>query len=301
MAGLKEVRQRIKSVNNTRQITRAMKLVSAAKLRRAQEAAENGREFSLRLGSVMRKVLQDLSGEFSHPLLEQAETVNLRRVIYISGERGLCGPYNSNVQKAIQQHELHGPASLDFVAIGRRSVSTCRRLGWKLVAEHEGLPENAALWPIEELAEQLIRDFESHVCQEVVLYYTNFVSAMTQKVTREVLLPFSYDTGGDTEGKRAGDAATEESQKGEEGYLSYSPRPEEILARLIPVVLRTKLRQAALESKASEHAARMTAMDSATNNANELIDKLRLHYNRARQSTITTELIDIIGGAEAIS
>ena len=286
---LKEIRRRITSVNNTRQITRAMKLVSAAKLRRAQDAAENQRSYSAKLNQVVRNALNSLQGEFTHPLIEKADEVKKRRVIVITGDRGLCGGYNASVIKAVAAQEDDASIELEVVPVGRRSVSAGNSAGWQHVEEYQDLPESAADWPIDEIADSAIKAFTSSDCDEVVVYFTTFVSAMTQEVTREVVLPFSLE---DAEGEQAGEAA--------DGVITFSPSPEEILKGLLPLLIKTKLAQAALESKASEHAARMTAMDSATNNANDLIDKLKLHYNRARQSAITSELIDIVGGAEAV-
>ena len=212
----------------------------------------------------------------------------------ISGDRGLCGAYNTNVAKAVIANNKKGTGpEFDVIAVGKRSVSSAASNRWDLKAKFADLQENAATWPIEDIARMCMRDFINGECDEVVLYYTKFISAMTQEVTREVLLPFGGISGEATEAKP--------KQEGDEGYISYSPSPEKILSGLIPLLVRTRIGQGALEAKASEHAARMTAMESATSNASELIDKLRLYYNRARQSAITTELIDIVGGAEATS
>lgn len=290
MSNLKEIRRRIGSVKNTKQITRAMKLVSAAKLRRAQEAAVSGRGFSERLKEVLATVSAAASSDFSHPLLEAREEVNARRVIVIAGERGLCGAYNTSVFKAVEKQDIRAAeCDLDFVPVGRRTVAYARQNSWKVSSEYEGLPEDAGRWPIAEIVEQQVRAFIAGECDEVVLYYTEFVSAMTQHVKREVILPFSVELGTDTAqegGEQLNDAKTD-------------PPAEELIGKMIPLLINTRLTQAALESKASEHASRMTAMDSATRNADELMDTLRLFYNRARQSAITTELIDIVGGAEA--
>lgn len=289
MAGLKEIRRRISSVKNTKQITRAMKLVSAAKLRRAQDAAERGRSFGQKLQNIIGTLKSEMSGELVHPLLQNREQIKRRRIIAISGERGLCGAYNANVIKAIQAQELGNQnVSLDFIAMGRRTASTLARLGWNIVDQHVGLVEDANKWPIEQIIDSVCHDFINGSCDEVVIYYTKFISAMTQKVERTVLLPIGSE-------ENLGHVSSHQG-----GQTKFSPDPEKILTELIPLLVKAKLRQAGLESKASEHAARMTAMDSATNNANDLIEKLRLYYNRARQSAITRELIDIVGGAEAI-
>ena len=269
-----------------------MKLVSAAKLRRAQEGAENGRAYSAQLNRTVRTILSDLGGEFDHPLANRREEIKTRRVVMVSGERGLCGAYNSNIIKAIRANEIESGVKIEIVAIGRRSVSACRSYGWNAVAEYEGLADDSSLWPIEEIATQLMDDFSEGRCDEVVVYYTKFISAMTQEATKVPLIPL---------GSLGELGADEQDDAQGSGRVKYSPEPEVILAGLIPALVATSLRHAMLEAKASEHAARMTAMESATKNAGELIDSLRLRYNRARQSSITTELIDIIGGSEAIS
>lgn len=293
MGGLKEIRRRISSVKNTKQITRAMKLVSAAKLRRAQEAAEGGRSFGERLQDVLRTVRADLPENFSHPLLEVREEVRKRRVVVIAGERGLCGAYNANVIKAIKANRKNADCEMDFVVIGQRALSAANREKWPVVASHVRLPDEVSDWSTSEWADDLIGAFSSGEVDEVVVYYTTFKSAMTQVVTRDVLLPFAPP-----EALKKDKAAPAEQT--EVSLSKYDPTPDKIVGQLLPLLVKTQLCQAAMESKASEHAARMTAMDSATRNADELIEKLRLYYNRARQSAITTELIDIVGGAEAI-
>lgn len=290
MSGLKEIRRRIQSVVNTKQITRAMKLVSAAKLRRAQDAATNGRVYRDRLQAVLETVSVDLGSSFDSSLLTKRE-VKKRRVIMVSGERGLCGAYNTNVIKSVIANDIaRKDAALEFVPIGKRAVAACKRYSLNTIDALEGLSEDANLWPIDKIISKSIEDFRSGACDEVVVYYTTFVSAMTQQVTREVLLPLS-SLDAEKGARKASNLP---------GQIKYDARAEEIATSVLPLLIRTRLLQAGLESKASEHAARMTAMDSATNNADDLIFSLRLFYNRARQSTITRELLDIVGGAEAL-
>ncbi len=293
MSGLKAIRRRISSVRNTRQITRAMKLVSAAKLRRAQEWAENGARYSRHLNRVVSEISAELEGELQHPLLENRSSVKVRRVIVVAGERGLCGAYNTNIIKAVQYQEFAPGVRTEVVPVGRRAVSSAKRLGWSIVDEYDNLPEDASRWPVEAMARKLMKDYAEKRCDEVVVYFTRFVSALTQQVTREVILPL---------GNVATSESAEQSEAGAHtgGISGFSPTPEVIVEQLIPMLIKTKLYEAALQARASEHAARMTAMDSATKNAGDLIDRLRLFYNRARQSAITKELMDIIGGAEAI-
>lgn len=290
MAGLKEIRRRITSVKNTRQITRAMKLVSAAKLKRAQDAALAGRKFAHELQTTIELALDELPESFRHPFLRDGsveETGGKRLAIIVAGERGLCGAYNTTILKSFQAQEIDLKKSDGVIAIGRRAVSQARRMGWNLLAPFEGLPEDIAKWPLEEISYEVVSRFQSGEYSEVVVYFTRFVSAMTQQVRTEVILPLSRENFSSTE------SATHVRAK-------LSPSAEQVFSAAAALYLRSKLREAALESKASEHAARMTAMESATSNASDLIDRLKLFYNRARQSAITRELIDIIGGAEAV-
>ncbi len=296
MSGLKAIRRRITSVKNTKQITRAMKLVSAAKLRRAQEAALAGRNFSERLIEVLRVVQANLpeSEAHSNPLFQPRE-VKKRRVMFVAGERGLCGAYNTNVMKAVQAGEFaKGAASgIEVVCfpVGKQAGSAARRFNWVTAGSFASLGENIDSWNLKEVSEELTRDYIAGEFDELVVYYTKFISVMTQEVTRQVLLPFGKDS-----------IAASESGKAEKNpYMTrFDPSPQELIASLLPMLLGARIRQAGLEARASEHASRMTAMDSATKNADDLITQLRLFYNRARQSAITRELIDIIGGTEAI-
>lgn len=279
MSGLKAIRRRLSSVKNTKQITRAMKLVSAAKLKRAQDAAVGGRKFSERLGEVLRASIKGLPQEFSHPLIEVREVKKTAFVVF-SGERGLCGAYNSNIFKALNA-ESSGKDAVCY-AVGKRAESSVRRLSLELSKSYVGLPEDAGLWPMDELGQNLVNLYSSKEVDEIVLIYTKFYSAMNQQVVVEKLLPFSIESGEEVE-----------------GGAKLEPSAQEVFSEILPLTLKTKLFQAGYESKACEHASRMTAMDSATRNADELMDRLRLFYNRARQRVITAELLDILGGAEA--
>jgi len=287
VAGLKDIRRRITSVKNTKQITRAMKLVSAAKLRRAQEAALGARAFSAHLREALAPVLLALPEGYTHPLLAGA-VGKPRRVVMVSGERGLCGAYNANVAKAVVAGE--DTKEGEFICVGKRSSAVARRGGWNVLSGYEGFSEDPALWPINEIADGLLDAFRSGKCSEVTVYYTKFISALSQQVTNEKLLPFVPSE--IVEAVKGGADKDIESK--------FDTDPVVMFEELVPLYIRSKVREATLEAKASEHAARMTAMDSATNNASDLIDRLRLFYNRARQSAITRELIDIVGGAEAV-
>ena len=288
MPSLKDIRRRIGSVSNTKQITRAMKLVSAAKLRRAQTAATSGRGYIAELKQLFFKLQLHPKCVATESVLTSTRDISKRAIVVIAGERGLCGGFNTNVIKEVEAKEDKEDANTSVIAIGRRAVSSLRSSGWTIAKQFEDLPEDASLWPIRELASELMQQFSDGVYDQVVVYYTKFHSVMRQEVCCEQLLPL------------VAEADPTEAAVSEEEFKS-DPSPELILESLTPLLVQSILNQAGLESKASEHASRMTAMDSATRNANDLISDLRLYYNRARQSSITTELIDIVGGAEAQS
>ena len=297
MPGLKEIRRRISSVKSTMQITRAMKLVSAAKLKRAQDAALNNRAFGVRVNRIFRALITDLRvRNFTHPLLTKHESIKKRRVVVITADRGLCGGFNANITKTVNLEQfLQNKVEVDFVLVGKKAVAAAKRLGWHSVSEHESLPESIPAWPMDKIAQSLIDDYSTGKIDEVILYYTQFVSGVSQRVTSLRLLPLTVPHEEPKEGEPSKPEVYKISRQ-----IKYSPEPEEIFNTTGHIFVQMQLQHAAAESKASEHAARMTAMDSATHNASELIDKLRLFYNRARQGAITKELLDVLGGAEAI-
>lgn len=294
MPGLKAIRRRITSIKNTKQITRAMKLVSAAKLRRSQDLALGSRAFSGHLARILASVAGSGNLE-GFKLLEKRKEKKSRIVVVISADRGLCGGYNTNLLKAVTADSAASGVPTRYILIGRRAVSAGNRAGWEIISRYEGMPDDASLWPIDEITGKLVEEFLEGRADEVVIFYTKFVSAMTQKVHSEIVLPVGCEPV-----EEADSAADGHGQSGS-STVATDPGREEIIEQLLPQLLRGKIVQAGLESKASEHAARMTAMDSATSNADDLMAKLQLYYNRARQSSITKDLIDIIGGAEAIS
>lgn len=286
MAGLKEIRRRITSVKNTKQITRAMKLVSAAKLRRAQEAAVNGRAFSESLEQLLAESVAQLPEADRKEIFGERAAIKRRLFVVIAADRGLCGAYNTNVVKAVQAGINASAVPVSCLLMGRKAVSAARRYGWTVAGEFDSFPEDLALWPIDEVATKVFAEFQSGEYDEVMLCYTKFITTMTLEPTVERLLPLVQTKGDVLAGQAHGP--------------KFSPSPKQIVETLIPLFVTSKVRQGTVDAKASEHAARMTAMDSATNNANDLIERLKLFYNRARQTAITRELIDIVGGAEAI-
>lgn len=282
MASARDLRRRIKSIKSTQQITKAMKMVAAAKLRRAQERVQAARPFAQKLTEALARLVAANSG-VSHPLLEVRETKNIAYVL-ITADRGLCGGYNANIMRKAHR-ELANMEAAQVVAIGRKGRDYFRRRGFDIRSEFVGLGEDIPFSSAKEIAQTLMDYYTKGIVDEVYLTFTEFVSALTQKPVSVKLLPI-------------------ETPKAEEGssqvdYI-FEPEPEMLLGELLPKYVETNVYRALLEAKASEQGARMTAMGSATDNANELIDKLTLSLNRARQAAITKEISEIVGGANAL-
>lgn len=294
--GLKAIKRRRNSVQNTRQITRAMKLVSAAKLNRAQEAVTRSREYSNSLAEIVRKLLKEIDPtEINHPLMKSPDEVRKVQILVIGGSRGLCGAYNTNVNKAIEATIRERKAKgqeLYSVIVGKKPAEYYRRVKHEYSVSYEQLAEDPNLWPIQEISQRVQNDFISEKVDEVIIIYTEFKSVMTQRVKVEKLLPFGIEDSSKNSG---------EDSEQITGSTIFEPSKKEVFSAIIPRLMRMKIQQAALEAKASEHASRMTAMDTASKNAGELSERLKLLFNRLRQSRITSELLDIVGGAEAVS
>ncbi|MCI5066347.1 ATP synthase F1 subunit gamma [bacterium] len=296
MAGLKDIKRRIKSVGNTKKITYAMKLVSAAKLRKAQDAVKSAREYTDTLGQLVAQVLAVTeSSELTHPLMEERSQVARVRLVVVGGSRGLCGAFNSNVNKQIERsltdlRAEYPNAKVDTYVLGKKPREFVERSGIESVRTLDALPESALDWPIDEIAQDLENAFLTEEVDRVYVLYMRFQSAMSQTPTLEQILPLQ---------------AILASEGGEEdaapSLTLFEPSAEKVFESLVPRILRTQIQQAALDTKASEHGSRMVAMDSATKNAGELGRALTLKHNKLRQGAITSELLDIIGGAEALN
>lgn len=309
MASLKDIKRRIKSVKNTKKITYAMKLVSAAKLKRAQDAVNASRAYrDALLGLLARINREQASADFSHPLMEVRSQVKNIRLVVVGGSRGLCGSYNSNLGKridlAIEELRAKYPGvHIDTLLLGKKPIEHCRRRKHAIKTSYDALPEDGNAWPIEEVVFSLEKDFLSGEVDQVYLLYTQFRSAMSQTVVYQHILPLRGESLAGELAATSEDVAHEpqETRKVPEGATIFEPSVQSVFEALLPRFLRILLRQAALDSKASEHGSRMVAMDSATTNAGDLIDALTLKHNKLRQSAITAELLDIIGGADAAS
>ncbi|SDY42077.1 ATP synthase F1 subunit gamma [Hymenobacter psychrophilus] len=293
MANLKEVRNRITSVQSTQQITKAMKMVAAAKLRRAQDNILRMRPYAQRLNGILGN-LTALAGEELQS--EYAVVRDVRRVliIAITSDRGLAGAFNSNVFKAtnalVQSRyaEQAASRSLTVMAIGKKAHEYFGKRG-PLLGDYQHVFGQLSFDTVRQAAEQAMDGFRSGEYDEVVMVYNEFRNVATQVVRVEQLLPLLPSEQPIT------DTATSNVD-----YI-FSPSQQEIMETLIPQSLKIQLYKAVLESNASEHGARMTAMDKATDNAGELLKELKLTYNRTRQAAITTEILEIVGGAEALA
>ncbi len=281
MATLRDIRRRIRSVESTQKITRAMKLVAAAKLRRAQERIVAARPYAMKMSELMSNLVVRTEAE-RHPLLAR-RAGGRRRLVVITADKGLCGAFNSNILRASLQYlRAAGDADLTLVVVGRKARDFYRRRPWTVKSEMLGFFDRLAYSHAQELAGQLMAAYLAEEVDEVHLMYNEFRSVAVQRVTRQQLLPIEPGTA----------AATAD-------YL-YEPSADAILAALLPRHVITQVFRALMESVAGEYGARMTAMEAATKNAKEMIDVLTIQYNKARQERITKELLDIVGGAEAL-
>ena len=286
MPSLIDLRRRIRSVKNTQQITKAMKMVSAAKLRRAHEKVLAARPYASllteMLGSILGNQAEDAPA-LNHPLLVRREEKRIL-LLLLSGDKGLCGAFNSNALKASQRFlGEHSDASVEFELIGRRGADFYRRREVSVAGEWINVFSNVDLNVAREISRKVMDRFVAAEIDAVYLIYNEFKSVLSQTIVVKRMLPVKIP----------------ESAGGSREYI-YEQKPEEIFRTLLPKYVETNIYQAMVESGAAEHAARMTAMESATRNADEMIEKLTLHLNRVRQASITTELIEVVTGAQAL-
>lgn len=283
MQNLRDIRRRIKSVESTKQITKAMEMVSAAKLRRAQMRVESARPYSEKL----IQILQSLAGaaDISHPLFEKREVKNTA-IVMMAGDRGLCGSFNQNVTRAgeILLAE-HNPDDIQLVLVGKKLIDYFKRRRWNMRLTYTDFIGNMDLQRMIDIARDVVNLFLTGEVDSVKLIYTRFVSTTIYRVTVEDFLPISKP-----EGDEAGRSAD---------YI-FEPDSETIYADILPRFIQNRIYMSFAESLASEHGARMMAMSNATRNAKEMIDNLTLLRNKVRQASITSELLEIVGGAEAL-
>jgi F-type H+-transporting ATPase subunit gamma len=295
MPNLLDIRRRIKSVKNTQQITKAMKMVSAAKLKRAQDRVVTARPFATKMSEVLGGLAERTDENFHHPLLD-ARRDERYLLVLVTADKGLCGAFNTNLIKAAQSFIRHNAGKqIDILAVGRKGRDFFRRREANLVGEYIGVTGKGRVDFSEalEIARDVIKRFsEDKAIDKVFIIYNEFKSVLQQRVATEQLLPVARAAAADSE------AATTDQPQNLVDYI-YEQPPAEIFARLLPRLVETQIFRALLESIASEQGARMTAMDSASKNARELIDSLTLNMNRVRQAAITNEIIEVVSGAAA--
>src|SRR5512132_2340945 len=289
MANLRAIRKRVSSVKSTQQITRAMKMVSAAKLRRAQDAINAARPYARRMREVVQAVAAR-AGEDAHPLLESREGKKKLALLVVTSDRGLCGSFNSGLTRAVHRflNEHRGEyEEITLFVVGRKGRDFFRRREIPIRKEYLGVLGSVSRTHAETFANDLVGGFLAGEFDEVQIAFNEFRSAISQVVRFEKMFPIALEK---AEGEADGPGID---------YL-YEPGRKEILASLLPKYVQTMIFRILLESVAGEQGARMTAMDSATNNSVDMIARLTLQMNRARQATITTELTEIVSGAEAL-
>ncbi len=293
MAGqLKEVRNRIKSVISTQQITKAMKMVSAAKLRRAQDRITQMRPYSQKLSEMLSNIVTATEGDITIDLSVSREVQNVLLVVMTS-DRGLCGAFNANVNKAalncIKTKYAHlNESNIHVMCIGKKSLQFFKKYRYNIIETHTELFANLTFEKVASIAEEVMASYSNKQYDAVELVYSQFKNAATQIYTVEQYLPIA---------KVETTTVNKNSSKAD---FIFEPEKKEIVETLIPKILKIQFFKGLLDTNASEHGARMTAMDKASENANELLKNLRISYNRARQAAITTELSEIVAGAAAL-
>jgi F-type H+-transporting ATPase subunit gamma len=296
MANAREVRLRITSVKNISQVTRALQAVSASKVRKAMAAVMNTRPYSTKAWQVLTHIARQPSKDVLHPLLTTRPRVNNVLVVLSTGDRGLAGAYNTNIVRFTAQHFDDYPVPVKYVTVGRKGRDLLLRRGKGIIAEFSDLPAAPAYTDVSAIGRIAVDEFLDHSVDEVYLVYTDFVNMVKQVPTIKKLLPLEVEV---DEEQRVQDFAVAEG--GPSATYIYEPGQVEILDEIIPSFTALQVYQAVLESLASEHAARMVAMKNATDSATELAAALTLEYNKVRQQTITNEMLDIAGGAEALA
>ncbi|HBQ29425.1 ATP F0F1 synthase subunit gamma [Peptococcaceae bacterium SCADC1_2_3] len=282
MLSIRDLRRKIKSVESTQQITKAMKAVAAAKMRRAQEDVVSARPYARRLREVLGRVAISASS-VRHPLLEVREPKKVAFLI-VTADRGLCGGFNSNLIRLTSQ-EAKNFTEVDFICAGRKGRDFFRRLRRNIIFEYIGLGETVRVDQAREIAAFVMQKYEQKELDVVYVTYSEFVNVLIQRPKIAKLLPIE---------------PPEESGEVKKVDYIFEPEAEEIMAEMLPMYVENFIFHALLESKASEQSARMTAMDNATENANEIIGQLTLQMNKARQAAITKELLEIVSGAAAL-
>ncbi|MBN8582751.1 MAG: ATP synthase F1 subunit gamma [Anaerolineae bacterium] len=296
MASAREMRLRIKSVKNISQVTRALETVSASKVRKAVNAVMATRSYATKAWQVLRHVAEQPGRDSLHPLLVKRPNVKNALVVVVTGDRGLAGAYNSNVIRFTAQKFDQYSVPVKYIAVGRKGRDLLFRRRKDVIADFSNLPAAPSFADVSAIGRMAVEEYNNGSVDEVFLVYTDFVNMGRQIATVKKLLPLELDGDG-----RVMDFEHKATSSGPAAAYEYEPDQRELLDQIIPRFTALQVYQAILESQASEHAARMVAMRNATDNAKELVSALQLVYNKVRQQTITNDILDIVGGAEALA
>ena len=302
----KDVKSRIGSVKNIQKITRAMEMVAAARLRRAEQRIEALRPYASAIRRMTRQAAEAAQNVPNLPILQEHDSVSNVGLLLVTGDRGLAGAFNSQIVRAgiRASNEMDGQPV--WFASGRRGVSSLTFRGQSVRGEYTGFTDRPAYANARNIASDLMTAYIDGDVDQVDIFYNRYISPLTQEVTRETLLPLQQATifegsGEDSLGGRAGDDDDDDRGDGPRALVEYEPGPEEILQRLVPAYVEISIFRALLESTASEHGARMTAMRNASENASDLVKDLTLQMNRERQAEITQEIMEVVAGAESLT
>jgi F-type H+-transporting ATPase subunit gamma len=296
MSSAREMRLRIQSVANIAQVTRALQAVSASRIRRAQRAVLATRPYSDKAWQVLRHLSAQAGRDFIHPLLSERQEVANVLVVMISGDRGLAGAYNSNIVRFTLHTFSSTPVPVHYAVVGRKGRDMLARRGGRIAADFSRLPDPPSFADVSAVGRLAVDEYLQGRADRVYLAYTDFVNLLRQEPTYRQLLPLELHAPDVSDPSRARAAAPER-------HVAYTYEPSEarLIDQIVPRFTALQVFQAILESQASEHASRMVAMRNATENAHELVAALRLQYNKARQQAITSDMLDIAGGAEALA
>ena len=303
MATQRDVRNRIASIKNIQKITRAMEMVAAARLRRAEQRIESLRPYADAIRRMTRQA-SEAAGNVPHlPILSEHDQINRVGLLVVAGDRGLAGAFNSNAVRAGvaagREHEEEG-RTVAYYASGRRPSSSLAFRGLDVEGSFTGFSDRPAYADARQIAERLMAAYTDGKLDQVEIFYNGYISPLSQVMRRETLLPLQQATILEGSGEESDDDEPQEQSGGHRALVEYEPDPEAILERLVPDYVEISIYRALLESTASEHGARMTAMRNASDNASNLIDDYTLQMNRARQAEITQEIMEVVAGAEGL-
>jgi F-type H+-transporting ATPase subunit gamma len=295
MATAREIRRRIRSVKNIAKVTGALQTVAASRVKRAQNQALATRAYTEAALEILHDIARHQKGDVSHPYLDKRPVVKNIAIVLITSDRGLAGPYTTNMVRAAIDFEKQQSVPVQYITIGRKGRDLMLRRGANVIAEFTDLPSTPTILDISVIARIVMDDFLTGMVDEVFLAFTRYINMLHQEPHIEQLLPLQ------TLQTEKSKAFAGERQALPSAIYTYEPDPDAILSQILPRFTELQLYQALLEALASEHSARTVAMRNATENANALVDDLTLSYNKARQLAITSEILDIVGGAEALA